>query len=406
MPHLKTRDDLVKKARVHNEVIHEVIFVIKQRNMKELSRILNDVSDPLSVNYGQHLSRDEVSSLTSNPESLSLVSSFLEESGARIKGVTIDGDFVTCEAPISVWESLLNTEFYSFQQTKLNGDYAHSIRAETYSIPAHLEPHVASVLNTIEMPYNERGSESMVRQLTDELRKTTEYGVITPEKLNSFYNMTGSGSDKSTQAIFATIGQNVSPTDLTQFQIYHGLRVQGVDVINDHNSHDVCVKNAEQCSESNLDVQYIMAASQKSPTTHWYTDAGFNAWLVAVSNTPKPPLVLSISYGSEEKYISKSLHDAFDVVALKLSVIGVTIFASSGDDGVLSRSVRGGSTKSCGYVSDFPAVSQYVTAVGATSVRLKCIHHRLSLTIFVFIATSHVHFDVSHSYYHTCNNDL
>ena len=378
MPYLQTRDDIVKKTRVHNEAIHEVIFVIKQRNMKELSRILDDVSDPLSINYGQHLSREEVTRMTSNPESLSLVSSFLEESGARIKAVTLDGDFITCEATISVWNSVLNTKFHSFQQRKLNGEYAHLIRAETYSIPAHLEAHVASVLNTIEMPYNERGGESIVRQLTDELRKTTEYGVITPAKLNAFYNMTGSGSDKSTQAIFATIGQNVSPTDLTQFQREHGLRVQGVNVINDHNSHDVCVKNAELCSESNLDVQYIMAASQKSPTTHWYTDQGFNAWLVAVSNTPKPPFVLSISYGTEEKFVSRSLHDAFDVVALKLSVMGVTIFASSGDDGVLSRSVRGGLLKSCGYTPNFPTVSQYVTAVGATSVRLLLISSLLT----------------------------
>ena len=393
MPYLQTRDDVVKNARVLSDVIHEVIFVIKQLNMKELSRILHDVSDPLSVNYGQHLSRLEVSSLTSNPESLSLVSSFLEESGARIKSVTLDGDFVTCEAPISVWESLLNTEFYSFQQKKLNGEYTHSIRAETYSVPAHLEAHVASILNTIEMPYNERGGESIFKELTDDLRKTAEYGVVTPAKLNSVYNMTGSGSEKSTQAIFATIGQNVSPTDLTQFQTDHGLRVQGVDVINDHNSHAVCVKNAELCSESNLDVQYIMAASQKSPTTHWYTDQGFNAWLVAVSNSPKPPLVLSISYGTEEKYISKSLHDAFNVVALKLSVMGVTIFVSSGDDGVLSRNVRGGSVKSCRYVSDFPAASQYVTAVGATSVRLKLNHRFLSL--FIFIITSHVRLSIN-----------
>ena len=384
MPFLQTRDDVEKIVRVHNEIIHEVIFVIKQRNMKELSRILKDVSDPLSTNYGQHLSRREVSRMTSNPESLSVVSSFLEESGVRIKAVTLDGDFVTCEAPISVWESMLNTEFYSFRQKKLNGDYAHSIRAETYYLPAHLETHVASVLNTIEMPYNEWVGESVTGQSADGVLLASEKSVMTPANLNLFYNMTGSGSDESTQAIFAAVGQNVSPADLTQFQETNGLLVQSVDASFGHNLNSVSLKNVDLSSKNNLDAQYIMAASQISPTTHWNTDIGFNAWLVAVSESPKPPLVLIISYGSEEKYISKSLHDAFDVVALKLSVMGVTIFASSGDDGVLSRNVRGGSMKSCGYVPNFPTVSHYVTAVGATSVRLKSNYCHLFMKTFIF----------------------
>ena len=47
---------ITKEERVHPLQDHDVIFVIKQRNMDELTRILHDISDPQSANYGQHMS--------------------------------------------------------------------------------------------------------------------------------------------------------------------------------------------------------------------------------------------------------------------------------------------------------------------------------------------------------------
>jgi subtilase family serine protease len=87
-----------------------------------------------------------------------------------------------------------------------------------------------------------------------------------------------------------------------------------------------------------------------------------------VSQAINVPLVLSISYGQEERYVTKATMDAFNTIAIKLSAMGVTIFVASGDDGANSRSVRGGKTFLCGYQPDFPSTSPYLTAVGATSV--------------------------------------
>ena len=56
----------------------------------------------------------------------------------------------------------------------------------------------------------------------------------------------------------------------------------------------------------------------------------------------------------------------FDVEAIKLSAMGVTIVASSGDDGAVSSEARGMSSN-CAYVANFPATSEYVLAAGATS---------------------------------------
>jgi subtilase family serine protease len=130
-----------------------------------------------------------------------------------------------------------------------------------------------------------------------------------------------------------------------------------------------CESTPDICDEGNLDMQYIMAMSPGSPTTFWSTQDNFADWLVAVSDYVPLPLVISISYSTEEKKVADSLIVAFNNIAIKLSSMGVTILASSGDDGANSRLVRGSQTTQCGYVASFPASHPYVTAVGATSVR-------------------------------------
>ena len=61
---------------------------------------------------------------------------------------------------------------------------------------------------------------------------------------------------------------------------------------------------------------------------------------------------------------------SFNVEALKLAAQGVTIIASSGDNGVnCAGGLCGSGSPVCGYYPTFPASSPYVTAVGATQVR-------------------------------------
>jgi len=116
-----------------------------------------------------------------------------------------------------------------------------------------------------------------------------------------------------------------------------------------------------------LDVQYLIGISQVTPTTYWYDGAvdSFLNWIQAVSSAENPPLVNSISYGATETAIPKSIANQFNTEAKKLGVLGVSIFVSSGDDGVAGNGART-NAKNCGYSPSFPATSAYVTAVGAT----------------------------------------
>ena len=132
-----------------------------------------------------------------------------------------------------------------------------------------------------------------------------------------------------------------------------------------HSQDPYCIKNYGACVEGSLDIQYIMAISQ-SPTTYFYVD--YDSWwlLIFLALRANPPLVISISYGIEEYYVSPSVLNLFNILIIKLSAMGVTIVASSGDDGAPSTIT---STSKCAYTPEFIGTSPYVLSIGATRVR-------------------------------------
>jgi tripeptidyl-peptidase I len=138
---------------------------------------------------------------------------------------------------------------------------------------------------------------------------------------------------------------------------------------------NACSASINNCAEANLDVEYLMAISQGTPTTFFYWNSTSDYWvgfLVSLANrrgSSTTPLVISISYGSIETQLSAAYLNSFNIEALKLAAQGVTIIASSGDDGVnCARSLCSSTAPVCGYYPLFPASSPYVTAVGATQV--------------------------------------
>ena len=101
------------------------------------------------------------------------------------------------------------------------------------------------------------------------------------------------------------------------------------NVVGGYESDAQCVADANNCAEANLDVQYLLAVSQLTPTTYWYESSvdSFLAWIQAVAADPNPPLINSISYGSIETSLPKVFANAFNTEAQKLGVQGVSHLA-------------------------------------------------------------------------------
>ena len=69
---------------------------------------------------------------------------------------------------------------------------------------------------------------------------------------------------------------------------------------------------------------------------------------------------------------------------MKLSLMGVTLVAASGDDGVAGAPARTDPVR-CGYYPMFPASSPYVTSVGATMVSFFYIKTHAGVSLFLNI---------------------
>ena len=48
------RNDLINEGPAAPDMMHTIVFGVKQNNMEEMTRILHDVSNPSSENYGHY----------------------------------------------------------------------------------------------------------------------------------------------------------------------------------------------------------------------------------------------------------------------------------------------------------------------------------------------------------------
>ena len=350
---------------------HEVVFAIKQDNLDELEHELFSRSTPGNIKYGQHLSFDEVGSMISTSMPAKRTLEWLKEKLPHMQVVKSSprGEYIRIAAPVGELEAALHADFSYYRSAKTNKV---ALRCASYKLPKA----VAAVFHTVDFPATLRNPPKAVKKSEaasawglDKNGVETPTNLITPAVLNSFYKIgSNAGSSDVSQGVFETGGQTYSPENLQEFQTHFDLPSQTVATdVGGHANNFVCELDSNECAEANLDVQYMMAVSQKTPMTFFYesdeTDP-FVAFVEAIAAEKSPPDVNSISYGSLESEIAKSTMDAFNTEAMKLGTMGVSIFVSSGDDGVANFGVT--STSQCAYNPSYPATSPYVTAVGAT----------------------------------------
>jgi tripeptidyl-peptidase-1 len=241
------------------------------------------------------------------------------------------------------------------------------VRADEYSLPDILLDHVESVFNVVQFP-GRRAFRSSVS--SDVVLSASSQGYVTPALLNSFYSiLNNTGNPLASQAVVGINDETLSSADLTRFQ--KEFKMPQKTITSNTGGHVVSTAcmDGTSCSDANLDVQYLMAVSQNTPTSFMYwngTDFWLD-WITSVAEMTNPPLVVSISYVQNEHDVSQSYADAFNFEAMKLSLAGVTLVVASGDDGAAGLDAREDVMR-CGFFPQFPATSPYVTSIGATKV--------------------------------------
>jgi tripeptidyl-peptidase-1 len=321
-----------------------------------------EVSDPTNPKYGQYLTFEQLGALTAYPEAETAVVSFLIENGvsrAHIK-TTPNKEFTRVRMSVATAEKILDTHFAVFHSSFAKNNI---IRTLEYTIPMSIAEYVRFIGYTIQFPPLLKPG-PLVTAFGDAT------GSVNPALIKSFYNVNiNSCTNKnSSDSLFET-GQSFSPTDLTIFQNQYNLPKQAVASTIGPDESYLCKISPNSCVEANLDVQYIMALAPGAATTFWSiattSQDPFLDWIEALSSASDPPLIHSISYGSIESELDKTQVQSFSDEAMKLGTRGVSIFVSSGDDGVANYIAREDKSQ-CGFNPSFPASVPYVTAVGAT----------------------------------------
>jgi tripeptidyl-peptidase-1 len=364
------RDDYRIVASAQGAETHELTFAIKQKNLDKLEAKLYAVSTPGSEEFRKYLSYEEAHALTANPDAARVVSGWLMEHSVTVTSMHSHGHYVRASANVSTWERLLTTSFSHLINREGSGQVLRAT-ADVH-VPSHLSTLVTGILRATSLPPRRRQAHKLEQLTLSDEAKTSKVaqGSITPAVLKSYYNVgSAEGSTSSSQCVFESLGQYYSPDDLSTFEQDFGIPTEKVTTdTGGHASSSQCSFNPNNCAEANLDVQYMIAMSEVSPETFWYESnqqTPFESWIEAVAADTTPPLVNSISYGSIESEVASSVTSTFNTEAMRLGAQGVSVFVSSGDDGVANFIARSDAAK-CGYNPSFPASSPYVTAVGAT----------------------------------------
>lgn len=377
--------DISQRHRADTDTNHELIFAIRNNGLDEIRRLLYDVSDPLSKSYGQYLSQEDILILSDHKNSRDAVINFLEYNNFTVIDTMQDGLYITTIASLRVIERLMSAEFHHFDvmDIAVANPYTTVVRTLQYTVPSEIQDHVKYIFNMIEFP-RQSILATQAHPIYDDVNKHVNSGVnkaaesgsyptmpignyVTPPLLNSFYKIgSNTGSSKATQAIYASLGQHFSPSDLTMFQSANRIPLQSVQPVAGFSNASATCISIHSCDEANLDLQQIMSVSRVSPTYFMYDNTTTDfllTFLGKICNMTRPPLVISISYSSYEAGLNQQYSQIFDFEAMKLGLQGVTILAATGDDGVAGWNARN-NTNFCGYNPQWPASSPYVTAVG------------------------------------------
>jgi tripeptidyl-peptidase-1 len=340
---------------VEQNKIFNVIFALKQRNTDKLSRIFEAVTNPESNMYGQYLTIDQITAIVEpSEETIEKVVAWLAYHGVTDYTMTKNRDHLFADIPLSTVSVMFDVQFTTYMHTRTGRVFTTTV--QPHSVPSMIAEHLDFVVGFSGFPMERR---QQTRPSPD-----TDFYQVGPQELRQRYNITQiqPSHPRNKQAVAEFQGEYYSPSDLQTFM------KQFYPTNSDPKWWTATVKGTNSASnpstEGSLDIEYIMGVAPSIPTEFWsmanfdfYSD--LTRWYTMIEDDAASPWVHSVSYGSQGDYPSKSYQARWDTEMQKIGLRGISIIFASGDSGA--------GCYFCEYLEpSFPAVSTYVTSVGAT----------------------------------------
>jgi kumamolisin len=190
-----------------------------------------------------------------------------------------------------------------------------------------------------------------------------------PSQLAAHYHFPPGDGTGQTVAVFEFSG-GYFPSDLQTFCQAAGVGVPTVQALSVDGTSTSAMDGTE--GETMLDVEILAGACPGAKIVAYFADFSEQGWIAAldavIQDHANDPGVLSISWGAPEDLAQlwtsqaiMNINDSFQDAAM----LGLTICVASGDDGS-SAALSDGMAH-----VNFPASSQYVLAVGGTTIPVR-----------------------------------
>jgi subtilase family serine protease len=336
----------------------------------DLQALIAAQQDPASPLYQTWLTPDDFAARFGVADSdIAEVKFWLQQQGFSIDGVSRSKNRITFSGTVGQVETAFSLELHYYM---VNGK-KYFAPADDIHVPAAFSSLVQNVTNLSTfrpIPHVKFRTPQPVPQFTS---GNTGKHYLTPKDVATIYDVSAAynaGYNGTGQSI-AVVGQSaVELSDIENFQSAAGLSTKDPSLVLVPNSGDSAVSYGDE-AESDLDLEYTGAMAPAATIYFVYTgdNSNYNVWdsiSYAVDNSTAP--IISVSYGTCETALSSSDYSTLNGTLKQAASQGQSVIVASGDTGSTDcyRDYSMSKSKRQALAVDFPASSQYVTAIGGT----------------------------------------
>ncbi|WP_254061550.1 protease pro-enzyme activation domain-containing protein [Granulicella sp. L60] len=302
---------------------------------------------------------------------ISQVKAWLAQQGFTVNGVSQSKNRISFSGTVGQVETAFGIEIHNYT----TGTETHFAPSTDITVPSALASVVQTVTNLSSFRPKPR-----VRYARPQASSTSKFTssqsgsyYLTPSDVVTIYDIKpayNSGYTGEGQTI-AIVGQSsIVQADITNFQNAAGLPVKDVTMVLVPNSGTSTVYSGDE-SESDLDVEYSGAIAKGASIYFVYVGSNQNTSVwdsiqYAVDSRIAP--VISTSYGECETEMSSTDYSTYNGILAQAASQGQSVVSAAGDDGSTDcyEDTSLSATQREALAVDFPASSQYVTAMGGT----------------------------------------
>lgn len=349
-----------------------IVFSRTPSQEANLQALIATQQNPASAQYHKWLTPDAyAASFGVSDADIAKVQAWLEQQGFAVTNVARSKTRITFNGTASQAEAAFGTELHYY---KSNGE-THYAPSADLQIPAALSSVVASVGNLSDFrphPHhrpavNPQGLRPNFTSSQTGDHFLTPKDVATIYDINAAYNAGYTGYGQS----IAVVGQSsIELSDIENFQSAAGLTTKDPTLVLVPDSGTAAVSSGDE-AESDLDLEYSGGIAKDATIYFVYVgnNNNYSVWdsiSYAVDTRIAP--IITTSYGACETELSSSDYTTLNGILEQAASQGQSVISAAGDSGSTDCYGTNGLTTAQqeALAVDFPASSQYVTAMGGT----------------------------------------